>query len=137
MAIKPDGKVKMKGIYAQDGLSKNPTNLICMEAVTAYLTASTPLRHTIQACTDIRRFLSIRQVKGGGTYGGQYLGKVVRWYYADGETRHIEYATNGNKVAKSEGAKPLMDLPDSMPADIDYDWYVDEARSILADVGAW
>ncbi|KRR08781.1 hypothetical protein, partial [Bradyrhizobium valentinum] len=42
---------------------------------------------------------------------------------------------NGNKVARSDGAKPLMELPDAFPNDVDYDWYIREAESILIDIG--
>ena len=96
----------------------------------------TPVDVAILDCTDARRFITIRQVKGGAVYDGAYLGKAVRWYYAKGETRHIAYATNGNKVARSDGARPLMELPEALPADIDYQWYTAEAMSILSDVGA-
>ena len=65
----------------------------------------------------------------------QYLGKAVRWYYGAGQTGHIAYAGNGNLVAKSEGAKPCMELPHVLPPDINYQWYVDEAKSILRDIG--
>ena len=135
IAIKPTGEQKLKGLYAPLGLSKNATNEVCVKAVLDYLANNVPLQNTIYACTDIRQFLTIRQVKGGAIYGESYLGKAVRWYYAAGETRHIAYKTNGNKVARSEGTRPLMELPDGIPADIDYQWYINEAMSILGDVG--
>jgi hypothetical protein len=48
-------------------------------------------------------------VAGGGVWRGHYLGKVVRWIWAkDGEP--ITYKKNGNKVATSDGAYPVMDL---------------------------
>lgn len=65
-----------------------------------------------------------------------YLGKAVRWYYASGERGAIYYKLNGYIVARSEGARPVMDLPEGLPDDIDYDWYIREAESILRDVGA-
>ncbi len=136
IAIKPDGKTKLKGLYAQGGMQKNPSNEICVDAAISYLTKGTPVDVAILDCTDARRFITIRQVKGGAVYDGAYLGKAVRWYYAKGETRHIAYATNGNKVARSDGARPLMELPEALPADIDYQWYTAEAMSILSDVGA-
>ena len=135
IAIKPSGEQKLKGLYAPTGLSKNVTNEICVKAVLDYLADGAPLQNTIYGCTDIRKFLTIRQVNGGAVYGEAYLGKAVRWYYANGETRHISYKTNGNKVAKSEGARPLMELTEGIPADIDYQWYINEAMSILGDVG--
>ncbi|QDB70849.1 hypothetical protein [Pseudomonas virus PBPA162] len=64
-----------------------------------------------------------------------YLGKSVRWYYATGNNGELVYAESGNKVAKSDGAKPLMDLPDSMPQDINYEWYITEAEKILTHIG--
>lgn len=136
IAIKPDGKVKAKGLYSTVGLSKNPTNTICVEAVIAYLTTGCQLRSTIAACTDITKFLTIRQVNGGAMYGDQFLGKAVRWYYAGGEQSHISYKTNGNMVARSTGARPLMELPDGLPSDIDLQWYIAEAGSILGGIGA-
>ena len=135
IAIKPDGTAKLKGLYAPAGMQKNVTNEICVEAVIAKLVNGTPIDHTIMACDDVRKFITIRQVKGGAKYDEQYLGKAVRWYYRLGETRSIHYATNNNKVARSNGAFPLMGLPPMLPADIDYQWYIKEAESILADVG--
>ena len=136
LAIKSDGYVKTKGAYATTDIGKNPNSTICVDAVIKYLTDGTPVEQSITGCLDVRKFLTVRQVKGGALYDGQYLGKAVRWYYAAGEARCIEYKNNGNKVARSDGARPLMELPDSLPSDIDYQFYIDEAKSILADVGA-
>lgn len=135
IAIKPDGSAKLKGLYAPAGMQKNVTNEVCVDAVIAKLVTGVPIELTIMACTDVRKFITIRQVKGGAKYDGNYLGKAVRWYYRAGETRSIHYATNNNKVARSDGAFPLMELPPMLPADIDYQWYIKEAESILADVG--
>jgi hypothetical protein len=135
IAIKPSGEQKLKGLYAPAGLSKNITNPVCINAVVAHLTQGVPLESTIRSCTDPRDFLTIRQVNGGAVYGDDYLGKAVRWYYAAGETRGLSYKTNGNKVARSEGARPVMTLPSTIPADLDYQWYINEAVSILGDVG--
>ncbi|MDE5458240.1 hypothetical protein GWE18_36630 [Bradyrhizobium sp. CSA112] len=66
---------------------------------------------------------------------GKYLGKVIRWYYSTDASGSINYKLNGNKVARSDGAKPLMELPDALPNDVDYDWYIREAESILIDIG--
>ena len=67
---------------------------------------------------------------------GEYLGKVIRWYYSSEQRGRSEivYANNGNKVPRSEGAKPIMDLPDSFPTDIDYQWYIDETLAILKQI---
>jgi len=136
IAIKPDGGFKLKGAYAPAGLQKNPTNEICTGAVVKFLIDGTPIEDTIRACRDIRKFVTIRQVKGGAVKGDQFLGKAVRWYYAAGMTGTITYKINGYTVARSEGARPLMELPEQFPADVDFDWYIREAHSILDDIGA-
>jgi hypothetical protein len=142
IAVKTDGSVKQKGIYAFVGskkseLEKNPTNAICVDAVIALLSDGTPIDRTIYRCEDIKRFLTCRQVKGGAMYDGAYLGKAVRWVYGLDKSKCITYKTNGNKVARSDGAMPLMGLPELYsPIQIDYDWYINEAMSILRDIGA-
>jgi len=135
VAIKPDG-VKVKGVYAPAALQKNPTNEIVTTAVINYVQKGVPVEQTIHGCTDITKFVTIRTVKGGAVKDGAYLGKAVRWYYALGELGTINYKVNGYTVPRTEGAKPLMDLPDSFPDDVDFDWYVMEARETLQQIGA-
>lgn len=135
IAIGVNGKVKTKGAFAYAGLQKNPSNEVCIDAVVAYLRDGTPIEDTIDACEDIRKFVTIRQVRGGAHKDGEYLGKAVRYYYAEGEAGTIKYVTNGNIVPRTEGAKPLMELPDSLPNDIDYEFYCREAYAILDDLG--
>jgi len=64
----------------------------------------------------------------------QYLGKAVRWYYAAGSTGCI-ITPAGGLVARTEGCAPLMELPDALPDNIDREWYVREAMSLLTDIG--
>ena len=190
-----DERIKVKGCFARAGLSKNPTNEICIQAIEALLCDGVPLERTIKECRDIRQFLNVRTVKGGAVkvwdryvephnskleyvrkcgwheyYGennwrhkdaqgelavvnctldelyerclsqapvnhAEYLGKAIRWYYAKGVDNDIVYALSGNRVPKSEGAKPLMVLPDEFPNDVDYDWYIAEAEKMLALAG--
>jgi len=70
----------------------------------------------------------------------QYLGKAIRWYYSTNGEIGIFYKTPNrygthNLVPRTEGAKPLMELPDKFPDDVDYGWYIREARSILQEIG--
>lgn len=132
---------KTKGAYSERGsalnsiLSKNPETLICTDSVLQMLVNKKPVEETIRECKDIKRFISIKNVKGGGEKGGIYLGKVVRWYYPKNEGGYIAYSLSGNKVANTNGARPLMDLPTTIPNDIDYSWYEKEANAILFDIG--
>lgn len=125
---------KTKGAYAATGLSKNPTNWICIEAVLDFLTKNVPIEFTIFQGTDIKKYVSVRTVKGGAVKDGEYLGKSIRWYYSTETEGYIINALNGHQVPKSDGAKPLMTLPDKLPIDINYQWYVDEAQQILNDI---
>lgn len=152
VAVKDDGKLKRKGAIANPWSSnkdehdlrgqmmKNPQMTICSDAAVAYLIHGTPLRETIMSCRDVRAFVTVVRVTGGGTWRGDYLGKVVRYIWStDGAP--ILYSkphpTTGNlkKVSKSDGCRPVMTLPTDLPADIDIDRYVEEARSILVDIG--
>lgn len=199
LALKEGGGVKGKGAYATATIAKNPTNEICVDAVKAFLDKGVPLAQTIIGCRDIRKFLTVRTVRGGavkitrtnydetltvskkrdvllangfiqivqgplakakfdwipdgcgydletayrlhcGEDKFEYIGKVVRWYYAVGVTGSLKYKApnskgNRNTVPNSEGAKPLMELPDEFPTDVDYDWYLNEANRILKDIG--
>ncbi len=67
-AVKSDGSVKRKGEYAVSGLveKKNPDSEICSDAVAAFLADGTPLLYTLAACRDIRQFVTIQKVSGGG-----------------------------------------------------------------------
>lgn len=136
-----DDGCKVKGVYSERGsalnsvLSKNPETLICSDAIQALIGHGTPLEETIKGCADIRRFVAVRKVTGGAEKDGYYLGKDIRWYYAAGETGSITCLRDGSKVPKSEGARPVMDLPACLPNDIDYPRYIAEADEMLYDVG--
>lgn len=189
-AIKSPDDVKRKGEYAKSGLmeKKNPDVEICADAAAEFLAKGTPVATRILQCRDIRKFVTIQRVNGGGikmwgegpiknarvrdmvpvleangwvkegrlwknwdcsgpidaatAYRScfapqtpEYLGKVVRWYYSTQAPGPIVYATNGNTVSLSYGARPCMTLPDEFPADIDYEWYINKAESMLQDVG--
>jgi hypothetical protein len=149
IAVTLDRQTKTKGWYCERGsaqnsvLSKNPEVAICSDAVQAYLVNRIPLEHTIRTCRDMRKFVSVRLVRGGGVklWGDDrlplYLGKTVRWYYGFEVPGHIVYANSGKIVPRSEGAVPCMDLPRHIPNDLDYEWYIAKAEQIMRDIGAW
>jgi hypothetical protein len=135
LAVKPDGKVKGKGQFAIGGLAKNPTNTISVKAAIAYLTKQTPIKDTILQCQDIRDFVNLRTVQGGAIKDNHPIGKSIRWYHSTSTMTAIHYAKNNNKVPKSDGAKPVMDYPDTLPTDIDYQFYIQEAKNIIKSCG--
>ena len=77
-----------------------------------------------------------------GYEGEFYLGKLVRFYWSREGNPIIRlkgHASTGNRgiVAKTEGCRPAMTLPDdfAVPADLDYARYIAEAHGILKDIG--
>lgn len=183
LAVTTDGKVKAKGLYASINpkenplfLMKNPTMQVCSDAVAKYLTHGVDVEEYIRSQTDMRYFVTIREVQGGGIQyereewfddweeiadrqwirpgwnkkpverksrpkpillgvGGRPFGRVARWYMSCLEQPPICNVVTGNRVAKSEGAKICMNLPDKLPPDLDYNWYINEAKEILRALG--
>jgi DNA polymerase elongation subunit (family B) len=144
IAVKSNGKAKAKGAYSNPWddadkqifrLFKNPHTMIAIDAATVAITKGIDVADTIRACGQMERFVSVTKVNGGAQKDGRYLGKTVRWYYAKGILGTINYVTNNNRVSRTDGAKPCMVMPDVIPDDLDYDWYIEEATCILEDVG--
>lgn len=82
-AVKKGGEVKRKGEYATSGLAekKNPDLEICSDAVAAFLATGKPISNTILECRDIRKFVTVIRVSGGGVkmWGdGPRKGALVR-----------------------------------------------------------
>lgn len=135
IAITADGKIKAKGLYADTGLMKNPTMPVCSHAAQQYLLNGTSLTATIFSHENFADFTAVRSVNGGGEQGGVPLGRVVRWYMTTDKIGAIRYSSNGNLVPKTEGARACMVLPTEFPADLNYDWYVNEAYEMLRNMG--
>lgn len=141
IAIKEDGKAKRKGFIADPWgdndargmLSKNPQMTALSEAVLRLARDKTPIEETISACKDPRMFLTAIRVTGGAVWRGAKLGRVMRYYWStNGEP--ILYADGKRKVAKTDGAHPLMELTDVLPLDLDLSRYVLEAKSLAEDL---
>jgi hypothetical protein len=136
IAVKPNGAWKSKGSYAETGIAKNPAAPICAEAVRRYLMDGVDLTDTIGDCQDILQFCTVRRVTGGAVWKGESLGKTVRWYIGnDVMTESIRYAKNGNKVPRSDGAVPLMTVPESFPSNVNRHHYLHETEKMLKRLG--
>lgn len=135
---------KLKGAYSNPWPDKkaqifrfhvNPTFQICTEAICEMLMQGTPVAHTIRQSTDITKFVSVRDVKGGGHCDSVYVGKFVRWYIGTDSVSTINYLESGNNVPETEGACPCMDLPETFPSDVDYNWYEERVQQMLIKIG--
>lgn len=137
VAVKTNRSFKGKGVFAPTGLMKNPDMSIIPDAVAKFIANGTPIEKTIRECDDICQFATVRRVNGGAVFRGDFLGKAVRFYYSTNveEYEQIEYKKNSNKVPKSDGAMPMMDLPATFPADVDFDRYIKAAEKLLGEVG--
>ncbi len=160
VSLQFDGSVKRKGVFGESGVlnNKHPDVDVCSDAVVAFLSTGKPLQETIVECRDIRKFVRVRGAKGGAVWfrmsqdafidqqgadgkiervlhGGVYMGRAVRWYYARDCQDFIVDGKSKAKVASSDGARPVMELPDDLPSDIDYHYYVTVAERMLEDIG--
>lgn len=131
IAMTFDGKVKRKGEYRPADISKNPNMEIVSDAVVEYFKSGKDPLETIMACNDVRKFISIQQVKSGAMKDGEHIGKVIRSYKARRDYTPMKRSNGAGKVAKSDGSKPLMTLPDQLPDDIDFKSYEREAWRII------
>jgi len=137
IAVKLDGSTKGKGVFGGAAISKNPDFPIVADAMAQHLSGNADFRDVIRNCKDVTQFVTVRKVTGGAEWRGDLLGKSVRFYYSTraAQDEAITYAKSGNKVPKSDGAKPLMDLPDTMPDDVDFERYVGMAMIALKGLG--
>ena len=131
IAVKSDGGVKTKGFLSMNDLSRNAHLGIVKKAVKNYLTNEYPIENTIRNGSK-EDYVLTKKTKFGANFRGEYLGKVVRWYYrTDGD-----YILNmkGHKVPDANGAYPIMNLDDEM-VNIDYSRYYQETIKTLSSLG--
>lgn len=96
-AVKPDGKVKRKGVLAnpwldpyaiRERLMKNPQMTICSDAALQFILDGTPVEDTIRTCRDFTQFITVVNVSGGGLWGGiEIPAKLKNEEQADYEAR--------------------------------------------------
>lgn len=143
LALGENGKVKRKGPIAdpwgekdlRTQMSKNPQMTACSEAVLRFVRDAIPFSETIFGLSDPKMFVTVIKVNGGAAWRGAKLGNVVRYYWSkDGD--EIRYVNADRKVAKTDGAKPMMELTDLIPEDVDRERYVEEATKLAKDLGA-
>jgi hypothetical protein len=153
VAIKQDGKAKRKGSIAnhwcpkspdydpvRSQLMKNPKMTVCGDAVLAFLRDGKSIEEFIRSYDDIRGFVTVINATGGATWRDEYLGKVVRYYWSTDGDPMIKvkgHPKTGKKpkVPETDGCRPIMNLPDHLPTDIDYDRYIKTSWDILWSLG--
>jgi hypothetical protein len=133
IAIKEDGNLKLKGLFAENNLARNIDVPICKKAVINYVSKGIKIEDSI--CNrkhDPLDIIKIRKTKYGAYWKGRYLGYTVRWYWSTiGES-----ITNskGHKIAETNDAYPLMDLTEPI-INLHYEKYVKKAYELLKLIG--
>jgi hypothetical protein len=142
IALKPGGKAKVKGPIAdpwtegdlRGQMMKNPQMTVLTQAVLALLTKGVPLGETIQTTNDPRAFVTVVKVAAGARWRNHYLGRAVRYYWAlDGDP--IMTADGARRIGKTEGARPIQELEDRVPSDLDRLRYYEESVRLAHDLG--
>ena len=138
VAVTEGGNLKRKGAFASPGLWRNPNHPVVADAAVALLAAGVPIADTVASRSDARGFLAARRVTGGASWRGEPLGRVARWYLSSDVPRseRILYASNGNAVPGTDGARPCQMLPDGLPSDLDLARYMSMAEDLLRSAGA-
>ena len=91
--------------------------------------------------SGIIKFLIVKNSKYGIIDSGEKIGKVVRFYWSkDVSTPLLIDNVNRStgklgKVAMSDGAKSIPDLPTELPNDIDYEKYIQHSMAKLKKLG--
>jgi hypothetical protein len=145
LAVKTDGKVKVKGRFVDDwpDLRHTPSGNIIATAVKAHIKDGAPVESTIYGCSDINQFLLTQNMTGNyrATWNGQALGKVLRFYKSNRADAApiIKRPGAGDKgkegiVSQSESCVPVEDLPPQFPTDLNYAWYISEARGLIEQI---
>ena len=134
VAITPSGKVKGKGTFANESLMKSPSRQVCVDAVKSHFQIGSDIDGYIKSETNPHKFCTVKRVTGGAMFEGEEVGKMVRFYHST-KGGVLTYKKNCNKVPTSDGCRPMMNLPDTLPDDIDHDWYIKEAYSMLSKLG--
>ncbi len=138
-----DGKVKRKGKYeyARDW-HQNHSALVVQNAVEAHLVNGVSLQDFIEHHDDIYDFMLRTKVPRGSClmWGDEQVQNVCRYYISRNGRQFTKVmpplAKNPGverpiKIHDGWGVQPVNTMPDVLPAEIDYRWYIEEAIKLV------
>lgn len=142
LAIKPDGKIKEKGVFTEHPDKGKWDGMVVKKAAREYLLRDIDPKDTVYAETDARQFLYYQRVGNGGyaALGDQKIGKTIRWYVAKKGKQVVRVNPPGSKakqakIPNGEAAQLALDITDwdilGIPTDINRDHYVHEAWELI------
>lgn len=148
----PKGKVKtkLKGCFeACPAGAGKWDGMIIKRAAVAFLTQGTPIAETVRSSTSPADFLFYQRIKNGGMayYDRQVIGKSIRWYAAICGGKIQRYNPNAkekkdgtinyySQIPHGESAMLANDITgwDTIPCDVDYDYYIEQAEKLVRSV---
>jgi hypothetical protein len=135
--------IKLKGMFInKTKLGKGMEYLIIKDAVIDYLVFGTPIEQTIKSCKDIRRFLTYQKVnkKFSVEYNNELVQRINR-FYASTDGAYLKRCeivngrrTNYETIVCASGVTLLNKLPTEMPKNINFAYYISEARKIIEKI---
>jgi DNA polymerase elongation subunit (family B) len=132
-ALTKQNEIKRKGFFTLYSLTKNPVASVVYATLVAFFTKNVSFEDYIDSVDDFREFVIVRKCKNGAQHRNNYLGKTLRWYYStNGDSIHC--VKTGNKVATSDNAIPVMQLPDKIPKDLHKGLYLDMVKELYAKI---
>ena len=151
-AVLSNGSMKVKGYKVKNSISKSPEFNVCTMAAIENIKNGTDVEEFIRNHSQVCDFMAVKRVTGhkkkdnsekemntptGALYKGERVGKLVRFYKSTkgSDIYYINSKFNEAKISNGGDAALAMDLPDTIPQDIDYDFYVTRANKIINDLG--
>jgi hypothetical protein len=135
--------LKKKGLFIDKvTLGKGMKPLIIAKAINAYLADRIPVKDTIFGSRDINDFLTYQKVakKFQVYYGDDIVQHINRFYMSVNGQKIQKYDASINRytsIVADSGVKILNNLVDvQFPNDINYAWYVEQARKITTNFEA-
>jgi len=139
IALKTDGSIKYKGCFNPAPRDGKTDERIIKLAAENYLLKGIPLAQTVYHSNDIRDFVFYQRVKNGGDLylGDDKIGRIARWYRSTTNGKPVHRKDKDGSftmLPNGENGVLIMDLPDSIPADLDRSYYIDCARQLVESV---
>ena len=136
LALKPNGDIKSKGIFALDDSKKNAGRIIT-KAIRAFVTNGSIEDVVNDPRAPITDFTFYQRVKNGGTicYGkdAPSIGRIIRWVVGNSGVGIYRFSKDKyTKIPDSSNAELLMNVTD--PCTPNRAWYIDRAHKQIQKV---
>lgn len=139
LAILEGGELKSKGLLGfaegENVLKRDSGNAVILKALYAYLKDGTPPQEAVRQITNMADYCDYVQAnKPFEIYADEKsVGRVIRLYCVTANPQTITKRTPDKTITLFQGmnVRSAMVLPDIVPPDLDYDWYVNETQKMI------